>query len=114
MVAFAAENFAAAQSVPNPTQQTVATAQGEIPIFRVTVVGRTVPAINYRPRSGDTRINFAGTTLMPKAEGSASVEGEKGYIEIDAVVTLSRPSLPLTCSSPRFVARPSGVIAHST
>ena len=84
VVAYAAENFASAQSAPNPTQQTVATPQGEIPIFRVTVVGRTVPAINYRPRSGDTRINFAGTTLMPKAEGWASVEGEKGVIEIDA------------------------------
>ena len=84
VVAFATENFAAAQSAPNPTQQTIATPQGEIPIFRVTVVGRTVPAINYRPRSGDTRINFAGTTLMPKAEGWASVEGEEGVIEIDA------------------------------
>ena len=84
VVAFAAENFAAAQSAPNPTQQTIATPQGEIPIFRVTVVGRTVPAINYRPRSGDTRINFAGTTLMPEAEGWASVEGEEGVIKIDA------------------------------
>ena len=73
-----------AQAAPNPTQQTVATPQGEIPVFRVTVVGRTVPAINYRPRSGDTRINFGGTALMPKAKGWASVEGEKGYIKIDA------------------------------
>ena len=73
-----------AQAAPNPTQQTVATPQGDIPVFRVTVVGRTVPAINYRPRSGDTRINFGGTTLMPKAKGWASVEGEKGYIKIDA------------------------------
>ena len=63
---------ASAQAAPNPTQQTVATPQGDIPLFRVTVVGRTVPAINYRPRSGDTRINFGGTTLMPKANGWAS------------------------------------------
>ena len=62
VVAVAAEKFASAQSAPNPTQQTIATPQGQIPIFRVTVVGRTVPAINYRPRSGDTRIDFAGTT----------------------------------------------------
>src|SRR5687768_5150016 len=73
-----------AQSAPNPTQQTIVTPQGEMPIFRVTVVGRTIPAINYRPRSGDTRINFAGTGLMPKAKGWASIEGEKGYIQIDA------------------------------
>ena len=73
-----------AQSAPNPTQQTIATPQGDIPVFRVTVVGRTVPAINYRPRSGDTRVNFGGTALMPKAKGWASIEGEKGYIKIDA------------------------------
>jgi outer membrane protein OmpA-like peptidoglycan-associated protein len=75
---------ASAQATPNPTQQSVVTPQGEIPVFRVTVVGRTVPAINYRPRSGDTRINFAGTALLPDADGWASVEGEKGYIKIDA------------------------------
>src|SRR5687768_15740746 len=72
------------QTPPNPTQQTVVTPSGELPVFRVTVVGRTIPAINYRPRSGDTRINFAGTGLMPKAKGWASIEGEKGYIQIDA------------------------------
>jgi outer membrane protein OmpA-like peptidoglycan-associated protein len=83
-VASAAPVVAAAQRAPNPTQQSVATPQGDIPVFRVTVVGRMVPAINYRPRSGDTRINFAGTALMAKAEGWASVEGEKGVIEIDA------------------------------
>src|SRR6187399_885290 len=54
------------------------------PLFRVTVVGRTTAAINYRPRSGDTKIDFAGTTLMPQAKGSAEVSGEKGYIRIDA------------------------------
>ena len=84
VVAAAVPVRASAQAAPNPTQQSVATPQGEIPVFRVTVVGRSVPAINYRPRSGDTRINFAGTALAPKAEGWASVEGEKGVIEIDA------------------------------
>jgi outer membrane protein OmpA-like peptidoglycan-associated protein len=73
-----------AQTAPNPTQETISTPQGDMPVFRVTVVGRTVPAINYRPRSGDTRINFEGTSLMPKAEGWASIEGEKGYIKVDA------------------------------
>src|SRR5687767_11149916 len=72
------------QAPPNPTQQIIVTPQDEMPVFRVTVVGRTIPAINYRPRSGDTRINFAGTALMPKAEGWASIEGERGYIKIDA------------------------------
>ena len=84
VVAAAGPTLVSGQAAPNPTQRSVSTPQGDIPVFRVTVVGRTVPAINYRPRSGDTRINFAGTTLMPKAEGWASVEGDKGVIKIDA------------------------------
>ena len=55
-----------------------------MPLFRVTVVGRTTSAINYRPRRGDTKVDFAGTTLMPAAKGYATVSGEKGYIKIDA------------------------------
>jgi outer membrane protein OmpA-like peptidoglycan-associated protein len=55
-----------------------------VPLFRITVVGRTTQAVNYRPRSGDTMIDFAGTSLVPQARGRANVEGEKGYIEIDA------------------------------
>ena len=43
------------------------------PLFRVTVVGRTTAAINYRPRSGDTKVDFAGTALMPEARGEPSV-----------------------------------------
>jgi outer membrane protein OmpA-like peptidoglycan-associated protein len=72
------------QGPPNPTQKSVTAQQGEIPVFRVTVVGRTVPAINYKPRSGSGRINFEGTTLQPKAKGWARIEGERGYIKIDA------------------------------
>src|SRR6185503_3335748 len=56
----------------------------DAPVFRMTVVGRTVPAVNYRPRSGETRVDFAGTILMPKAKGEAWIEGEKGYIKINA------------------------------
>ena len=72
-----------AQQAPNPTQ-TITTPDGQMPVFRVTVVGRSVPAVNYRPRDGDTRINFEGTALMPKAKGWAEIEGERGYIKIDA------------------------------
>ena len=51
-------------AAPNPTQQpSVTVADGQTPLFRITVVGRTTPAINYRPRSGDTRIDFAGTAV---------------------------------------------------
>ena len=66
---------AAQTAAPNPTQRPTATVTTEngVPLFRVTVVGRTTPAINYRPRSGDTKIDFAGTALMPAAKGSAVV-----------------------------------------
>ena len=55
-----------------------------MPVFRVTVVGRTTQAINYRPRSGATDVGFEGTALLPRARGHAKVEGEKGVIAIDA------------------------------
>src|SRR5678816_4557802 len=74
-----------AQSSPNPTQQLGATTQqGPTPLFRITVVGHTTPAINYRPRKGDTKVDFTGTALSPLATGNATVEGKKGYIDIDA------------------------------
>jgi outer membrane protein OmpA-like peptidoglycan-associated protein len=75
---------AAAQTPPNPTQQSTTQPQASGPLFRVTVVGRTTPAINYRPRSGDTKIDFVGTPLLPKGRGDATIKGERGYIRIDA------------------------------
>src|SRR5258705_13778283 len=68
----------------NPTQKAVSSAQAEGPVFRIAVIGRTTPAVNYRPRHGDTKIDFVGTALMPKAKGNATVSGEKGVIKIDA------------------------------
>jgi len=59
------------------------TAAGLTPIYRVTVTERTAKAISYRHRSGATKIDFRGTTLMPNAQGEAKVEGKQGYIEIE-------------------------------
>jgi outer membrane protein OmpA-like peptidoglycan-associated protein len=70
------------QTAPNPVQQRVETDPQGRPIFRVSVVGRTVPAVNYRPRRGDTELDMIGTSLMPRARGEIEVSGEKGYIEI--------------------------------
>jgi outer membrane protein OmpA-like peptidoglycan-associated protein len=85
-IAAVAFSLLAATAVQFPTTATaqVAAPQGQTPLFRVTVVGRTTAAVNYRPRSGDTRIDFAGTALLPMAKGYADVSGEKGYIRIDA------------------------------
>ena len=51
--------------------------------FKVQVVAKTAKAINYRHRSGATKINFAGTVILPKARGEAKVESKQGYIEIE-------------------------------
>ena len=71
---------------PNPTQQRTVTREDQpdqVPVFRVTVVGRTTPAVNYRHRSGSTRVDFRGTPLLPDARGEAKVESKQGYIEIE-------------------------------
>ena len=73
-----------AQVAPNPTQHSPASPQDPVTLYRVTVVSHTTPAINYRPRHDDTPLDFAGTSLLPKAEGRANISGEKGYIRIDA------------------------------
>jgi outer membrane protein OmpA-like peptidoglycan-associated protein len=85
VIAGLAASSAIAQTPPSPGQQLgAATTQGPTPIFRVTVVGHVTPAINYRPRKGDTEIDFRGTPLMPLAIGEAKVQGKKGVIDIDA------------------------------
>ena len=62
----------------------ILTAQTAMPTYRVDVTARTVKAISYQHRTGETKIDFAGTNLMPNAHGSAKVEGKKGFIAIDA------------------------------
>jgi hypothetical protein len=57
---------------------------GPMPVYRVNVVARSMKAINYRHRSGSTKVDFRGTSLMPSAGGDAKVESHKGYIEVDA------------------------------
>src|SRR5271154_3325866 len=75
---------AQAPQAPNPTQTGAYPAAGSAPIYRVTVVARTMKAINYNHRSGSTRIGFRGTALMPQARGEAKVESKRGVIKIDA------------------------------
>ena len=55
-----------------------------VPVYKVTVVGRDIPAINYFHRSGATKIGFQGTSLMPQGKGSATVESRRGRMVIDA------------------------------
>src|SRR5579863_294851 len=67
--------------VPNPTQQlpsgNVSTDVPQ-PIFKVTVVSRTIPAINYHHRNGATKVDLHGTELMPMSKGVADVASNTG------------------------------------
>jgi outer membrane protein OmpA-like peptidoglycan-associated protein len=63
------------------------------PVFRVNVVSRSVQAIDYEHRSGASRLDFAGTALMPSANGEAKVNSKRGSIEVDAEFgDLQRPT----------------------
>jgi hypothetical protein len=56
----------------------------QTPTFRVIVTSRSVQAVNYQHRSGATNLDFAGTSLMPSANGTAEVNSKRGAIEIEA------------------------------
>ena len=57
---------------------------GTQPIYKVTVVSRTLPAVNYEHLAGPTLIDFQGTVLLPKAKGVATVESKRGRVAIEA------------------------------
>jgi outer membrane protein OmpA-like peptidoglycan-associated protein len=52
-------------------------------VFHVSVTSRTIKAVNYRHRSGSTKIDFKGTDLLPLSHGEARVESKQGYLEVD-------------------------------
>jgi outer membrane protein OmpA-like peptidoglycan-associated protein len=54
------------------------------PTFRVTVISRSVQAVNYQHRSGSSKLDFAGTDLMPSASGVAEINSKRGSIAIEA------------------------------
>jgi outer membrane protein OmpA-like peptidoglycan-associated protein len=55
-----------------------------IPVYKIQVVARDIPAVNYFHRSGATKIGFEGTPLLPMAKGSAEVNSLNGRTEIKA------------------------------
>src|ERR1700677_180557 len=54
------------------------------PIYRVTVVSRSLEAVNYQHQGGPTPIDFQGTVLLPHAKGTAIVESHRGSVSVDA------------------------------
>ena len=73
-------------AVAQTTSQTSLTVEpmSPTPTFRVNVISRSVQAVNYRHRSGATKLDFAGTNLMTPANGVAQVNSKRGAIEIEA------------------------------
>ncbi|MGA8528628.1 MAG: OmpA family protein [Acidobacteriaceae bacterium] len=53
-------------------------------LYRAIVTSRTVEAVNYAHRGESTRVGFAGTTLMPMANGWAQVENKRGNLAVTA------------------------------
>jgi outer membrane protein OmpA-like peptidoglycan-associated protein len=77
----------------NSQSTLVVESNGRTPVFRVSVVSRSVQAVNYRHRSGSTKMDFAGTDLMRSADGVAQVNSKRGSIEIEAEFAgLDRPT----------------------
>lgn len=75
------------------TRPTIVERMNPTPTSHVTVVSRSVQAVNYEHRSGASKLDFEGTDLMPQASGQAKVESKKGYIEIEAeFANLERPT----------------------
>lgn len=86
--AFTATGYTFAQD-SSPTGQQHGQPKAEIqsnnvPLYRVQVVGRDIPAINYFHRSGSTKIGFQGASLLPDGKGSAEVQSRRGRMTIDA------------------------------
>jgi hypothetical protein len=87
----AACGFAAAQEMnptarPQPSQSasSAQTMMDGVPLYKIQVVGRDIPAINYFHRRSATKIGFQGTSLLPSARGEAKVQARSGRTVIDA------------------------------
>ncbi|MGA2833053.1 MAG: OmpA family protein [Terracidiphilus sp.] len=68
----------------NPHTTTVIETVGPTSTYRVVVINRTVQAVNYQHRSGASDVDFAGTALMPSADGKAKVRSKRGTLEVEA------------------------------
>src|SRR5579862_4036955 len=67
---------------PEVQQNPVQLNHGE-PLYKIEVVARDIPAVNYFHRSKETKIGFRGTQLLPTAKGSAEVKAEGGRTRIE-------------------------------
>jgi outer membrane protein OmpA-like peptidoglycan-associated protein len=64
-------------------QTTASDEHNQMPTYSVNVVSRTTRAVKYAHRSGSTKIDFQGTSLMPGASGEATVASKRGAMAIE-------------------------------
>jgi outer membrane protein OmpA-like peptidoglycan-associated protein len=73
---------------PQPTRQQPARTPAQtgqpLPVFRATVVSRTVKAVNYRHRTGTVQVDLRGTELLAAARAEVRVESRLGSAKIAA------------------------------
>ena len=89
MVLFAIGSALSLSAFAQVTTQTTTVVETTGPVstvstYRVNVVSRSVQAVNYRHRSGATEVDFAGTALLPSADGKAKVRSKRGTLEVEA------------------------------
>src|SRR6202790_4938203 len=56
----------------------------QMPTYSANVVSRTTHAVKYAHRSGSTKIDFQGTSLMPGVTGEATIASKRGAMAIEA------------------------------
>lgn len=56
---------------------------GDVPVYEVNVVGRSITAVNFHVLGGNTPLELRGTALLPSAEGTARVQIERGATRIE-------------------------------
>jgi outer membrane protein OmpA-like peptidoglycan-associated protein len=69
---------------PNAAPLTQEGMRDDVPLYKIQVVGRDLPAINYFHRTSATKIGFQGTSLLSSATGEAKVEARLGRTSIEA------------------------------
>jgi outer membrane protein OmpA-like peptidoglycan-associated protein len=68
----------------NPSATVVVESAGTASTYRVVVISRSVQAVNYQHRGGASNVDFAGTDLLPLANGNAKVRSKRGTMEVEA------------------------------
>ena len=67
-----------------PQQSIALVPVGSMPTYVVDETSRTVEAVDYQHRNGASDLDFAGTALLPSADGKAKVRSKRGTMEVEA------------------------------